>query len=129
MTAQLSADCLHLMYKDKGREALMGGEKVPSPVMTMFWILIDQCAPKRLCGNSNKVIDSDNNRRLMDIYRANFGSGMHFVVPTLSPSVEPDPGYHSIQGQSFYFLQWELQEEGFWMKCPVAGCCGRLLHD
>ena len=73
--------------------------------------------------------NTTSNQELMDCYKANFGANMYFKVPPLPSNVKPDPQYHSIQGQDFYILSWELQDLAFWVDCLENGCCGKLVHD
>lgn len=40
-----------------------------------------------------------------------------------------NPHYHSIEGQSLFFVHWEAHFPGIKMKCPCNGCQGELKAD
>jgi hypothetical protein len=103
----------------------------PVPILHMVQYFLDQFNVRRSTGSTqNDLPQTACFMRAMEFYRRHLPSGT-FKFPEEDRVSEdpPSPHYHSIEGQTIFFVAWELTFPGIKLKCTKPCCNGELGHD
>lgn len=120
-------------------EKMIGGSspKKPHPLKqkmvpecTLLMVqYIQQHFPTGFKSGSNELPSTERAKEALEWYKRHFPNGTAtFTFPGDDKSKRPSPFYHSIEGTSIVFLNWELMAPNIKLCCTKEECSGCLIR-
>jgi hypothetical protein len=104
----------------------------PVPILHMVQYLLDQFNVRRGTSGAgtNDLPKTASFMRAMDFFHRHLPLGaFRFPEADRNSDDPPSPNYHAIEGQTIFFVAWELTFPRIQLQCTKPCCNGKLGHD